>query len=140
MRFFTFCMLFSLSGLFVSGQQVKIDSLKTILSNPPTAYAEVNALNSMSREVYLLGLVDSAAYFAKRAMERSNELGYKRGLAAACLNHGNAFMNRGLFDTARYFFDEALLNYRLVGDFKGVGAAYNSFGNILLSQGDYDAA
>ncbi|MBI3133844.1 MAG: sensor histidine kinase [Bacteroidetes bacterium] len=131
------CFCLSLVSL---GQNQKIDSLKGVLLNPSTSYTEVNTLNAMSREIYLLGLFDSAIYFSQKAMDLSLQLDYKRGLAAASINLGSANMNKGLFDTANYYFGEALLNYRLVADFKGVGAAYNSLGNILLSQGDYDGA
>lgn len=121
-------------------QTKKIDSLKAVLQNPSTRYAEINALNQLSREVYLVGMFDSSAYFAGLAKNHSKEIDYTRGIAAASLNMGNALMNKGLFDSANYFFNEALMNYRLIADFKGIGAAYNSLGNILLSSGDYDGA
>lgn len=129
-------------SLAISGysQNTKIDSLRIVLQHPTTQYAKINALNQLSRELSLIGQFDSSAYFANQAKEFSVSIGYIRGVGAANLYLGNAWMNKGQYDTANYFFNESLFNYKQIADLKGIASAYNSLGNILLSSGNYAGA
>jgi PAS domain S-box-containing protein len=77
---------------------------------------------------------------ANKALELSQELDYKKGIAASYNRLGSFYRQTGSYAKAVDFYLKALNYYELVGDIKGMSFCYNGIGAIFRIEQFYDKA
>ena len=136
---FLFFTLFLIS-FFSAAQQYKIDSLITVLKTVSEDTTQINIFNSLSKLYANIGHNELALQYAQKALQKSEPLVFKNGIAAAYLNIGNIYWNKADYKQASDVFLKALQILQQTGDKKGMGKCYNNIGTILLNEGHYEKA
>ena len=131
------CALFAIKG---SSQGRKIDSLKSILRTAGDDTNKVNALNALSKQLYLQGIFDTALVYADNAKRLAEEINCKKGVANAHNVIGLIYENLG--DNARALKEHlaALKIREEIGDKKGIAISHNNIGIVYDNRGDYEGA
>ncbi|MBX2966913.1 MAG: sensor histidine kinase [Cyclobacteriaceae bacterium] len=83
---------------------------------------------------------DSAVYYYKKARQLSEDLGYKKGIAAFASNYIVVLNRRGQFREALAVTEEALELYKEIGNDYELATAYNNVGNEWHYLSDYAQA
>lgn len=83
---------------------------------------------------------DSAVYYYKKAKQLSEDLGYKKGIAAFASNYIVVLNRRGQFREALTVTEEALELYKEIGDDYELATAYMNVGNEWHYLSDYAQA
>lgn len=91
----------------IFGQKNEIDSLKTQLALYPSDTSEVDLLNGLA-DNYRSIRIDSALYYANEALDRAEELGYSKGIAASYAHLGFIYFSSADDDQAYEHFLKAL--------------------------------
>lgn len=128
MKKITFLFIIIFSNCLVNyAQNAKIDSLKTLLQKEKIDTSKVNLLNQIATENIVIADYDTAAYFAKQAINiadkisiSSNKLGWPKGLADANNILRSVYFNKANFDEALKYANNALLLYKEINDDNGV--------------------
>lgn len=123
----------------VFSQQKKLDILLSkwehISHNPKQKNdtATVNLLNSISTE-YIENASDSAIFFANKALQSAEKLGYANGMAIAYANIAKRHYTKSNYDLSLKFILNSLNISNQNNDKTGMGNAYNVVGLIYLAQ------
>jgi tetratricopeptide (TPR) repeat protein len=133
-------MLFFLSTIILNqsfAQRVKIDSLKTLLSELNDS-SRVDCLNSLSFAYSYLS-TDTALSYCKRAFREASDLGYERGLVRA-LNNEARIAGHGLHDFAlqEKLSREIIYRYKDIKDKEATIEAYLNLALSLFIQGAFE--
>ncbi len=83
---------------------------------------------------------DSAVYYYKKARQLSEDLDYKKGIAAFASNYIVVLNRRGQFREALAVTEEALELYKEIGDKKNLSTAYNNVGHQWHYLSDFEQA
>jgi serine phosphatase RsbU (regulator of sigma subunit) len=124
----------------LTAQNKIIDSLNLALKTANDDTNKVNILNYLSTELLRKENYDIAFIQANQAKILAEKLQFKKGIANAYINCGNAFMYQGNYLEALKNMSTSLKIKEEVGDKKGIANAYNSIGNTFLYQGNYPDA
>ena len=135
-------LLFLLSAIVDNqsfAQRVKIDSLKTLLSELNDS-SRVDCLNSLSLAYSYLS-TDTALSYSKRAFREASDLGYERGLVGA-LNNESRIAGHGLHDFAlqEKLSREIINRYKSIKDKDVIIEAYLNLALALFIQGAFEGA
>ncbi|MBI3501356.1 MAG: tetratricopeptide repeat protein [Bacteroidetes bacterium] len=134
-----FLLLVILIPLFSFSQQVKIDSLKNILSS---------AKEDSSKEKILLHLStllsrkkpEPAMEYANQALALGKKLGNKKFIASSYNTIGTIYRYRGEYDKALENNFSSLSIYKEIKDSAGIAAVLNNVGNVYYHQGKFSKA
>jgi len=120
-------------------QRVKIDSLKTLLSELNDS-SRVDCLNSLSVAYSYLS-TDTALSYSKRAFREASDLGYERGLVRA-LNNEARIAGHGLHDFAlqEKLSREIIYRYKDIKDKEATIEAYLNLALALFIQGAFEGS
>ena len=136
-----FFILYSLP-LFVFAQQSKIDSLLTLLKKDREDTGKAIHSNNLSKEYFVIGSYDSCIAFANKALKLSEQLNppYKKGLANAYNNLGNANGDQGDYPKELDYYFKALKIFEELKDKSGIGKLFGNIGHFYIDQADYSKA
>ncbi len=138
-NYFLSCFLVLISCSLLA-QQYKIDSLITVLKTSKQDTSRINTLLQLSRHYSNTGSNEPARQYAQQALQESEKLNYKKGLAGAYNNIGVVYWNKGDFEMAKDFFSKALNTYEEIGNKTGIANAINNIGLIYWTQGNFEIA
>jgi tetratricopeptide (TPR) repeat protein len=134
-------LLFSFSFailLYPSLQAQNIDSLRTLL-NTIQGDGKVKTYNELFR-AYLHSSPVTAVGYAREALMLADEIGDKRGMAAAYNNLGVAYRNQGALDKALEYYLTSLSLYDSLDNNEGVATSKNNIATIYAIKKDYKQA
>jgi two-component system sensor histidine kinase UhpB len=144
--------LFSLQSYSFSQNQQLVDSLEAALKNhnakklelntqPPSLYdtTAANILYYLSA-TYWYSNPEKAQNYAEQCLALSEQIGYKKGIAAAINSMGSILTGKGDYLPALEYFEKALKIGLEINDKKSIASAYNNMGSIYGQQGNYPEA
>ena len=119
-----------------------VDSLKSLLSinsqqTPDTV--KINRLNKLAAD-YFDRDPDSTLFYSKQAIELSQKINYKSGLANGLLQTAHANYFRGDFKNAKIHFEDAISLYKQIGDKGDLAICYILYGKMFNLLADYKSA
>lgn len=127
----------------------KIDSLLTELKNAKEATGKVNILNTLSYEKRRKD-PEQAKKYANQALELAEILDFKKGIAEANTNIGNAYRFMGNYDKTLSYSQQSLELYQSLAESsdtklarsgeKGMATVYNIIGLVYYQKTSYDKA
>ncbi|RKS03513.1 tetratricopeptide repeat protein [Flavobacterium sp. 102] len=128
-------------------QNTTIDSLKKVIRITKIDTSKVNIYNQLSFEFKESNL-DSAFFYAQKAVNLSEKIKYNNGLANGYINQGNTNIILGNYKEARNAFEKAKNTFEklLKDDEKnksiknGLARSYASLGVIFSQESNYYAA
>ncbi|MCY3415077.1 MAG: tetratricopeptide repeat protein [Candidatus Heimdallarchaeota archaeon] len=100
----------------------------------------INALNSKSITLHILGENEIAEQISKEVLELARETGYDEGQAVALNTLGMIFSGKGELDKATVNFEKSLEIHMRNGFQSGIAEALNNLGNLNESRGNIDLA
>lgn len=83
MRLLSFVLCFMFLSVSVWAQQEELDSLQQLLHKQADDTSKVNTLNELSYVYYQTVVYDSELYYAQQALNLSQKLNWKRGMAVS---------------------------------------------------------
>lgn len=118
-----------------------IETLEKLLarSADPTE-ARADALNGLGVLYFLRSNYPASSDKHEEAMEASEKLGYKKGMANALNGLGNSATDLADYDNAKRYYSQALAIQREIGNTPGIIASIVNLGRIANQQGDNQAA
>jgi serine phosphatase RsbU (regulator of sigma subunit) len=129
-----------LLSLACGGQNLsKLDSLKLVFSEEKNDTSRIMLMNRISHELQFSNIED-ASVWAKRALEESGRIGFKKGRGYAITQLGNIEVTKGNLDSAEYYNKKALGIVTDINDPTGCAICYNNLGIIAHSRNDYSIA
>jgi signal transduction histidine kinase len=129
-----------LNNLSFSQNRNSIDSLRSVLGKTKTDSTKVKTLNTLSREFWKSGLLDSALNRANQSVKLATNINFLSGLAEANSNRGIANDLLGKYPLALKHFFASLRIFEKINDKVGVGNIYSNIAVIHGKQGDLDQA
>ncbi|MGB0177966.1 MAG: hypothetical protein ACPF9D_12425, partial [Owenweeksia sp.] len=105
--------------------------------------SDTNHIKANIIEAYYLQAgneLDSSFQIASGILEQSEKLGYKKGIAAACMRLGSLYNLKGKNDTALYFMQRCYRLRRELKDYEGATGACYQLSYIFKEQGKIDSA
>ncbi|HET6243442.1 MAG: tetratricopeptide repeat protein [Bacteroidetes bacterium] len=125
-----------------------IDSLERVINNgvnncPKPCLSDtnkINALNELSIEYIKKGDYENGKKMALLAIDKSNEITYKKGIGEALNCIGTTFHYQGDLDEALGYYLKSLKIREENGDKKGIASSFNNIALIHRNQGRYEQA
>ena len=140
MKYF-FCLLFLFILSFSYSQNThKIDSLLICLKKTQADSSKVNCLNELSIAYRTISNYDTALYYATAALQLSQQLAFKRGIAKANNRIGNIYLEQADYSKALDYYLKALKIDQELNNKSGIGKQLGNIGIIYFKQGDYSNA
>jgi len=136
MRLLSFVLCFMFLSVSVWAQQEELDSLQQLLHKQADDTSKVNTLNELSYVYYQTAVYDSELYYAQQALNLSQKLNWKRGMAVSLKNIGSACDDMGNNSDALYYYGRALNIFSSIDDKSGVSACYNNMGLVYRTIGN----
>jgi signal transduction histidine kinase len=132
--------IFICAGRSDAQVEKSIDSLKYELAQAKEDSGKVNLLNNLSQR-YLRGdQYNDAKRYAGDALVLARKLNFKRGLATAHFQLGEADRRLGNFDEALYNLRTALAMRKENNESRGIAVCHHSIGWIYDNMGNYGEA
>ena len=125
-----FCCYFLYNG---NSQSTKQDQ------NAAADSVKVDQLNALGKQ-YWLKHFDSSIYYAQKALQLSQTLNYKRGVAESWRGIGVANMYMGDRNAAEQYMQKALTLFSSLPDKNGMAATWNNLGVLHNRIADYSIA
>jgi tetratricopeptide (TPR) repeat protein len=119
----------------IAQDQKYIDSLILKLDQKMIDTARINLLNTIASEIYFVN-PDQINEFAQKALDLSEDLNYKKGIAEAYNNLGIYYRNKGIYDLAIDYFFNSLEIMEKTRNRKGIARCYNLIGIIYYNMQD----
>ncbi|RLD65001.1 MAG: hypothetical protein DRI95_09650 [Bacteroidetes bacterium] len=128
------CILFLSS---YSQDKEYVDSLIQRLGQTSTDTARINLLNKIAADLLY---VDSEKIneFATQALDLSENINYKYGIANAYNNLGIYYRTKGIYDLAIDYFFNSLYIMEELNDINGIGRSYNLIGILYYYLENYN--
>lgn len=124
----------------VMAQKSKADSLLKVVLAQDEDTNKVNSLNVLSRQLQILGKLDTSRIVAQSAVALGQKTGFKKGVANAYNNIGNYFFSKQQFDSSLSWHKKSLALQTEVDNKVGIASSNNNMGNIYFMQGNYPHA
>jgi serine phosphatase RsbU (regulator of sigma subunit)/Tfp pilus assembly protein PilF len=124
------------SGISITGQDSKVDSLKMILAGLGEDTTKVNTLNAIADELHRPN-PDEAIRYGSEAKNLAEQLNYPAGEALANKNIGLGFYMQGEFTEALKYWEPALALYEELGDDQLVANLQSNMGAIYHTTGKF---
>lgn len=139
---YTIFLILSLIGANLLSQNKRIDSLTTSISILKEDTNKVKSLVELSKQYTLSGLHEKSINIATLALELSEKLHYKRGIANSLNNIGNAYIYKEDhdYDKALQFQLQSLKIREEIKDKNGIAISLNNIGAIYKERLDYPKA
>lgn len=115
-----------------NAQDPKIDSLEQVFKTGERDTSVVNTLNTLFAETEDLSV---RLQYAEKALELSEEIGYRRGKAYALKNVGIVEFYRGNYVAVLDYWMQSLKIFESLGDGDGIANLSNNLGALYYSQG-----
>lgn len=131
---FIFCLLFWSSR---SQDKVYIDSLIQQLDYLSSDTAQINLLNKIASDLLYVN-PDKINEFAEQALELSEKINYKTGIANAYNNLGIYYRTKGIYEMAIDYFFNSLNIVESINDINGIARSYNLIGIIYYYLENYE--
>ena len=111
------------------------------LASESNLYKEqIQALNSLAKNYFLLGKNNYAISYFRKAIIKSKEINYKKGLAKAYSDLGLIYNNLGIYDSSIVYYSQSLLIETEEGNEKRIARTFNQLGNNYFYIEDYEKA
>jgi signal transduction histidine kinase len=127
LSFFLFLFILFNTGYTIGQNRHEIDSLKAVILGETDDEKRVDHLNNLS-DLYSDGNVDSAYFFAYKALESATQLEYKNGMAEAHYLLSYFDDRTGKSKEAIRNLEEAIKIYTELGDSSYLAGCYNNLG------------
>ena len=131
--------LLLLPNLVISQSNPIIDSLKKALETEISSQEKVDIYNSIAQE-YRNQDSTQTAFYADKAIELSEKIGYPKGVSNAYYRIGWATMTKGYYNKSIELYHQALTFAREASYKKGEAIAYNGLGVSYFYLGDFPSA
>ncbi len=137
--------LLILLSLYLSSQNGKIKSLRAKQAqlethpNFPKDTAYINTINELAQQ-YAKSKPDSTLYFAQKATELSEKIGYAKGLEEGLKSLGSFYLVKGKHRDALKQFELLLSLYQKQNNQLGIASCLNNMGIVHSSHGQYAEA
>jgi tetratricopeptide (TPR) repeat protein len=131
--------LFAFTSYLCFSQNNTIDSLLHLLKTSKDAVKKVNQFNILCREYILIGVYDSALYYANEAITVANSLLPRDGRKAKATSYnltGAIYYNLGNYPEALKNYFASLKLKEEIGEKTGIASAYNNIGAVYEKQGN----
>ena len=133
-----FVFLLSLNSL--KAQNRTTDSLLTLLKKDKADTSKVNHSNKVCKEYINIGLYDTALHHSTAALQLSQKLNFKNGIASSYHNIGLVYYYQGDYPKALDCYLKALKMAEELGDKEGIANRLGNIGLVYSNQGDYPKA
>jgi len=118
----------------LGAQDVRIDSLRSVLQEATGDTARVNLLNRMAAGVYRTAPEEAIKYSSDARMI-AEKAGFRKGLAEAHKHIGLGYYMLGNFEEAYKNWEKSLEFFKMIGDDRGVANIIGNQGSIFLTLG-----
>ncbi len=139
-RLLSAILYFSLLFFNSFAQNRKIDSLLTLIKSDKEDTSKVIHSNDLCWEFRNIGLYDTAIKYGNIALQLSQQLNFKKGLAGSYNNIGIVYHVQGYYPKALDFYLKALKINEEQKDKSGIAKCFSNIGNVYVGQGDYPQA
>jgi len=140
-RLIAYLFFFIIYISFGLAQNVKVDSLLSVLKTSKEDTNKVNILNQLSKlNGWLIGDYEKSLQYATEAKALADKLGYKKGIASSYNNIGIVYEGYGDLSQAFENYSHSLKIREEIGDKPGIASSYNNIGIVYYYQGNYPAA
>lgn len=119
--------------------QNKLDSLHAALRVSGHDTSRVNLLDQLSFRYSRID-PDKGLEYAQQALDAAEELGWKKGIAAAHSDFGINYEAKGIHSLAVYYHEKALRSYTELGMKGSMAAVLANLSTVYEKQGDYPNA
>jgi signal transduction histidine kinase len=133
----TILIVFTLSS-FAQSNGKRLDSLLNV-SKTQKDLSLINTLNEISWE-FKNANMDSAFYYARKALEISQNIQSKKAIAFSYNSLASCFDNIGELDSSLVYHKKSLDIKLEINNNEGVADSYNNIGIVYDLKGDYDAS
>lgn len=133
-----FISLLVLPGI-IGFSQSNRDSLIRVINSASEDSLKVNALNELAFSLRIAN-PDSALLIARESKKLATDLGYKKGIASACLRMGMANTSLGNYFEALQHLFESKSGFERIGMISGMAASVNAIGRVYNGMQDLDKA
>ncbi|MBK9591533.1 MAG: tetratricopeptide repeat protein [Crocinitomicaceae bacterium] len=132
------CQLFSLVGFC---QSTKLDSLLYDLLVFKNDTNEVNTLHLLAEYSYKdLQDFDTAIFYVTNALNLSERLNFKKGVAKSHKIFGNIYNAKNEYEQALRHYEISLEKEKAAKNISGMASLHINIGNVFSKLGDYDAS
>jgi len=137
-RFFSVCFLFYFFPFFPGYSQPTstVDSLQTVLKSSKEDTNKVILLNELAKKFMVKGEYEKTLSYSNEALQLSEKLKYKRGLASSSKNIGVIYWHKGNYPKALEYNLKMLKIGEEIKDKKIIASALNNIGLVYWSQGN----
>ena len=129
-----------LSFQYLFGQQNKIDSLLTLLKTDKEDTNKVMHLNKLCKEYMKVGSYNIAMERSRDAMQISEKLNFKKGVANSNTYIGLIYGHQGNYSDALKYYFESLKIQKELNNKQEIANSYNNIGLVYWNQGNYSEA
>jgi tetratricopeptide (TPR) repeat protein len=137
---FFVCACFLLSSGYCYSQEVKLDSLISVVKIMKEDTNKVNTFNSLSQQLWQSGDYPKSMNYANDAKSLGEKLNYKIGIAKSLTNIGVVYDYEGDFTKALEYYFKALKAFEEIKNTVGVAQRYGDIGNAYTEKGSYPKA
>jgi len=132
---------FFLLPVLLCAKQSELDSLRRIVERKD-APKDTHYVKACFRLCFQLSRIDpqEALSYGHQALELSEQLGFKRGIAASKNNLGLVYEHIGQNNKAAELYAESLELKTMMGDRRGMASTLNNLGVLYKKTGQYDEA
>lgn len=135
--FFLFVITWQSAVCAVAQQQItELDSLLSVLKTAKDTH-EVNTLVLVAKQYNKLADYEQSLNYARKAHQKAQKLGYKKGYANAYLYMGIIHANKADYQEAITHYTTAIPIYTEIGDKIGLANCYNNIGTVYMYMDDY---
>jgi tetratricopeptide (TPR) repeat protein len=136
MQFFIFFIIFSLFLQPIFAQnKAKIDSLQTVLKNIKNDTLSIQTEVNLARE---LRKTKAGQELLRSAIQKSEELGYVKGIALAYLVQGISYRDSSLYGKAIEVLEKTIEIAKNLPEKNTLAEAYNDIGSVYRRMDEYE--
>ncbi len=121
------------------GQQIKIDSLLSVLKTAKADSNKVRTLNSLANVYFNTNPIE-ANKCSQQAFQLSSDISFMKGMAESCNGIARYYWMSGDYSNALLYLSKQMKIYEKIGDKSNVGTALGNIGLIYMDRGDYPKA
>ena len=130
-----FLIVFIVFSQLCEGQTSMVDSLKTVLETAPADTNKVNTLIAICQLESGQNPIE-AVFYGHEALNLSEKLNYKKGMALANKYIGMGYYFQGDYWETINFWQKSLSNFESINDIVGISNILNNIGAVYWAEGD----
>ncbi len=128
-----------LSGFIAAGQNIELDSMRTVLDGMNNDTARVNILIEMADECRY-NFPEDVKLFNDQALQLAQASDYSLGEGLASKGLGKYHYDIGQYDSAMYYYNRAEMIFRGMDDKKELSNVMADYCYVCVAQGEYNKA